>query len=236
MGSVGDNISMENSRWSFGGEVPKHFDEHVQKSAPLYAVAHDLVAKMSDFFLPSGSTVYDLGCSTGTLIASLAKRHEGRGIKFVGCDIEDGMVEAARKQCSEYSNVSILRESALDLSLEKSNLIISFYTMMFIHPSNRQVLFDRIYEALNWGGAFLFFEKVRAPDARFQDIMSQIYNEYKLDQGYSPDEIVSKTRSLKGVLEPFSTQGNIDLAKRAGFQDIMSVFKYVCFEGFLAIK
>jgi tRNA (cmo5U34)-methyltransferase len=38
------------------------------------------------------------------------------------------------------------------------------------------------------------------------------------------------------VQEPFSTQGYIDLYKRAGFVDIMSVIKWVCFEGFLAIK
>jgi tRNA (cmo5U34)-methyltransferase len=47
---------------------------------------------------------------------------------------------------------------------------------------------------------------------------------------------MAKTRSLKGVLEPFSTQGNIQLLKRSGFKDIMTVFKYGCFEGFLAIK
>ena len=38
------------------------------------------------------------------------------------------------------------------------------------------------------------------------------------------------------VLEPFSTQGNLDLLHRAGFVDIIAVCKYLCFEGFLAIK
>jgi tRNA (cmo5U34)-methyltransferase len=37
-------------------------------------------------------------------------------------------------------------------------------------------------------------------------------------------------------MEPFSSQGNIDMLKRAGFVDIVTVQKYVCFEGFLAIK
>ena len=59
---------------------------------------------------------------------------------------------------------------------------------------------------------------------------------YKLDAGYDAEEIVAKARSLKGVLEPFSSQANIDMARRAGFQDVVTVFKYVCFEGFLAIK
>jgi tRNA (cmo5U34)-methyltransferase len=37
-------------------------------------------------------------------------------------------------------------------------------------------------------------------------------------------------------MEPFSTQGNTDMLRRAGFVDIVTVHKYVCFEGFLAIK
>ncbi len=51
-----------------------------------------------------------------------------------------------------------------------------------------------------------------------------------------PTSRSAKARSLKGVLEPFSSQGNLDLMRRAGFVDIMTVYKYICFEGFLAIK
>jgi tRNA (cmo5U34)-methyltransferase len=54
--------------------------------------------------------------------------------------------------------------------------------------------------------------------------------------GYSAKEIINKTKSLKGVLEPFSTKGNLDLLKREGFVDIITVQKYMNFEGFLAIK
>jgi len=77
---------------------------------------------------------------------------------------------------------------------------------------------------------------VRANDARFQDITTSLYNEFKIEQGYTAEEIFTKSRSLKGVLEPFSTQGNIDMLKRAGFVDILGIFKYLSFEGFLAIK
>jgi tRNA (cmo5U34)-methyltransferase len=80
------------------------------------------------------------------------------------------------------------------------------------------------------------FEKIRAPDARFQDICSGIYTDFKLENGFSAEEIVNKNRSLKGILEPFSVQGNIDLLRRAGFVDIMTVMTYVPFAGFLAIK
>ena len=82
----------------------------------------------------------------------------------------------------------------------------------------------------------LFFEKVRAPDARFQDMTTTMYNDFKLNQGFNEKEILNKTKSLKGVLEPFSSKANIQLLKRAGFKDIMCIFKFINFEGFLAIK
>ena len=37
-------------------------------------------------------------------------------------------------------------------------------------------------------------------------------------------------------MEPFSTNGNLDLLKRAGFKDTLTVMKHLCFEGFLAIN
>ena len=69
------------------------------------------------------------------------------------------------------------------------------------------------------------------------------HNEWRRHHGPFLDERihhlyfrVGKTRSLKGILEPFSTQGNLDMMARAGFVDIMTVQKYLSFEGFLAIK
>ena len=82
----------------------------------------------------------------------------------------------------------------------------------------------------------ILFEYVRGREARFQDLSVALYNEFKLSNRYSPSQIFNKTRSLKGVLEPFSTKGNCELLDRAGFKDYMNIFKYVCFSGFLAIK
>jgi tRNA (cmo5U34)-methyltransferase len=124
----------------------------------------------------------------------------------------------------------------MNLEIKEADLIICYYTAQFIKTSVRQNLMNSIYEKLNWGGALFLFEKVRGADARFQDILTSLYNDYKLREGYSAEEIIGKSRSLKGVLEPFSTQGNLDMLKRAGFIDINTVQKYLCFEGFLAIK
>ena len=236
MGHVGDSIEAGNANWSFAGEVSETFDSHVRRSVPMYTEGHDLVVKLSDFFLYNGALAYELGCSTGELTRKLAERNRDKTTTIIGIDREVAMVEKAKAKCSDYANVRIYQADLLDFDFEPADLIVSYYTIQFVKPRFRQQLFDRIYQALNWGGGFLLFEKVRAPDARFQDIMSSVYVDFKLDQGFSEAEILQKSRSLKGVLEPFSTQGDIDLLSRAGFVDYMTVFKHICFEGFLAIK
>ena len=56
-------------------------------------------------------------------------------------------------------------------------------------------------------------EKVRSYDARTQDQMTNIYEEFKLSNGFGVDEISNKKNSLKGVLEPFSSNANLAMLK-----------------------
>lgn len=234
---VGQKIAAENAGWTFGNNVPDTFVDHIRLSVPLYESGHDLICQLSDFFVKDDSVIYEIGTSTGELIRKLAEHNARKaGARWVGLDVEPAMVQAAEKHCRDVANISILHADARHIDMEKADLIVSYYTMQFVPPRYRQELFDKIYAALNWGGAFIMFEKVRGPDARFQDIITQLYNDFKLRNGFSAEEIVEKARSLKGVLEPFSTQGNLDLMARAGFKDVVTVQKYLAFEGFLAIK
>lgn len=234
---VGQNITADNAAWSFGGDVPATFVDHIKQSVPLYELGHALICQLSDFFVKRESRVYEIGTSTGELLRKLAQHNRAKaGAQFFGFDIEPEMVAQARKHCADTPSIKVLLEDARLADLDKADLIVSYYTMQFMPPAHRQEMFDKIYERLNWGGAFIMFEKVRAPDARFQDLIMQLYNEFKLQNGFTSEEIVEKSRSLKGVLEPFSTRGNLDLMARAGFTDVTTVQKYLCFEGFLAIK
>lgn len=234
---VGQNIEADNAGWTFDGSVADTFVPHIRQSVPLYEEGHDIVCQLSDFFISANSLTYEIGVSTGELLKKVAVHHKAKpNTRWIGMDPIGPMVAKARQHCADTPNIKILEEDARLYEFEPCDLMLSYYTMQFVPPRDRQALFDKIYKSLNWGGALIMFEKVRAPDARFQDIMTTLYNDFKLRQGFSPEEIISKTRSLKGVLEPFSTEGNMGLLRRAGFVDFMPVAKYLSFEGFLAIK
>jgi tRNA (cmo5U34)-methyltransferase len=234
---VGHDIQTGRASWSFDGSVADTFVDHVRQSVPLYDAGHELITSISDYFVRDDSTCYEIGTSTGQLLRRLAEHHAHKpGVRWIGIDAVAPMAEKARDYCAGLSNVEVVAEDALTYSFEKADLFVSYYCVQFVQPRHRQDLINRIYELLHWGGALIMFEKVRGPDARFQDMSVALYNEFKARNGFSADEILNKTSSLKGVLEPFSTEGNLGLLRRAGFTDIMSVMKWVSFEGFLAIK
>ena len=183
--NIGHTIKADNASWTFDNNVWKNFDKHINNSIPLYLLCHKLGLEISDFLLEKNSKMLDLGCSTGTFVNKLNSRHKNKNLKIQGYDVIKKMTDAAKKNNKNNKNIKILNKDIIKNKLPNNiDFISSFFTLSFVKPSERQDVFNKIFKSLNWGGALLFFDKVRAPDARFQDIMSQIYMNYKLDRNF----------------------------------------------------
>ena len=240
MSHSNSEIEMPRGNWTFSGINPDLFQAHIEKSIPGYREGYRIITSLSDYFIGENSCVVDLGCSNGQLIRSLSNFHQDKsGLRFIG-------IESAQTFQAPFSETTagLSRHHTFDFSLSRaenmelpmSDLFISYYTFQFLKPMHRQPLINRIYSRLNWGGGFFLFEKVRGPDARFQDMFNTSYFEYKLANNFSAEEILDKHLSLKGVLEPYTSQANLDFLRRAGFSDVAIIYKNICFEGILAIK
>ena len=238
MPDVGDIIKAENARWHFSKVDSEKFSKHIAKSIPGYNEGHRLVEELSDFFVKKNSTIFDLGCSTGNLTHRIAVRHADQKVKVIGVEREHSLLQAAKLNIknSPEPNLEYRKEDITELKLEPANLVIAYYTLQFLSLENRKTILKRIWRCLNAGGAFLLFEKVREPNSRLQELSMLLYNDFKLENGYSGDEIIAKSRSLKGVLEPLSSRENLKFLKESGFEETGRIFKRLCFEGFIAIK
>ena len=241
---VGNNINTERGRWEFTDQVVENFDQHVELSVPGYLDGHNIIVSLGDYFISEGSTIIDIGCSTGSLLCKMSDNQSGKkDLNFIGIEPQDKFCEVTTKKLNSRPQIinsthtfKIEQCSVTDFEFIVSDMIISYYTIQFIKPRFRQIIFDNVFKSLNWGGAFLFFEKIRAQDARFQDLLTSIYFEYKRNNGFSNDEILEKFFSLKGAMEPYTSSANRDYLSRAGFSDMLTIYKNICFEGILAIK
>ena len=160
MAKVGDNISAGNANWSFSGDVAASFDAHVSKSVPFYHQGHELIAKLSDFFVGDDSLAYDVGCSTGTLLVHLAERNREKKARFIGIEPEAGMVEQARRRTQPFGSISIEQADFFDVALEKCDLITSYYTIQFVRPRRRQAFFDKAHHLLNHARIFVVTRRI----------------------------------------------------------------------------
>ena len=135
-------IFANNSAWTFSNNVANKFDHHIEKSIPMYNEFHWLGEQLSDYYLKDDSIVYDIGSSTGTFLKNLSNRHKNKNkIKYYGIDIIENMVKYAQKK--NYSkNIKYLNKDITKFKLQKSDLIISFYTIQFIQPKKRQELLE----------------------------------------------------------------------------------------------
>jgi tRNA (cmo5U34)-methyltransferase len=228
-------MKLKTGAWSFGGSLPKKFENHISKSVPLYLEGHKIICRLSDYFLKEGSICYDIGCSTGNLLVKLNDHTSKKKIQFYGIEKEKSMYNHSKSKIKNR-NINIINKDLTSLKLKKSNLIISYYTLQFNSPSVRQNLIKKIFKSLEWGGAFIMFEKIRGNDARFDNILNSLYMDFKEDNKINTNDIMSKSKSLRGVLEPFSENGNLGLLKRAGFKDIQPIVQLLCFKGYLCIK
>jgi len=232
---IDKKITSERSNWKFNKKVVNGFENHINSSVPFYKISHDLTIKMSDFFLKNKSKYYDLGCSKGNLSKEIFLRHKNKKIDCIGIDESKAMIAAAKKK-NKIKKIKFYQKDLVNYNYKKCDFISSLYTLQFVQPKFRQILINKLYNSLNWGGGLILFEKIRGNDARFQDILNFSYFDFKTEQKLSPLEILNKEISLRSVLEPYTIKANMDFMKRAGFKDVMPISQYLCFAGFLAIK
>lgn len=234
---VDDTISAVPGTWRFDEEVSQAFDAHVRKSVPFYDELQRMVVELSEYFVRDQSVIYDLGSSTGATLAMLGEAHAAKeNAQFIGFDLSESMVQEARKAV-DRPNVRFFHKNILDVDFSPpANFVTSLYTLQFLTLAERRELLARINHGLVEGGGLLIVEKTRAETSFFQDIWIELYWDYKRRQGLSPEQILEKANSIRGVLNPLTTEENLDLLYQTGFSRVEVFFKWYNWTGFLAVK
>lgn len=234
---VDDTISAVPGEWRFDKNVSKAFDSHVRKSVPFYDEIQRMVIEISEYFVRDHCVVYDLGSSTGTTLDLLSSAHAGKeDAQFIGFDLSKFMIKEARKKVNR-PNVRFHHKNIMDIEFSPpANFITSLFTIQFLTLGERRTLLTRINEGLTEGGGLLIVEKVSAEHSCFEEIWTELYWDFKRRQGFSPEQILEKANSIRGVLKALTADENIDLLRQTGYSRVEVFFKWYNWAGFLAVK
>lgn len=223
-------------QFEFDEEVAAVFDDMLARSVPFYKESQ----KMTEFFalkhLGEGGVLYDLGCSTATMLLNIHRKLQ-LNAELIGLDNSEAMLAQARKKCEVYgANIEVLNADILNYNYKEADVMISNYTLQFIRPLVREELVQKIASLLKKKGVFLFSEKVISHHSKLNKDLIECYYDFKKEQGYSEYEIMQKREALENVLVPYSEDENIKMALKAGFSHCEVVLRWANFATFIAIK
>lgn len=223
-------------QFEFDEEVASVFDDMLSRSVPFYDEMLNLTVDFAIKNSKEGDTILDLGCSTASTLLEIDRKSKHK-LNLVGVDNSKAMLERAEKKAKAFgANLELIEGDILKTDFKKSNVIISNYTLQFIRPIYREELVKKVFLSLEENGIFIFSEKVVSEDKVLNKQLIDKYFEFKKTQGYSEFEIVQKREALENVLIPYTEKENKKLLKRVGFKHIETIFKWVNFATFIAIK
>jgi tRNA (cmo5U34)-methyltransferase len=224
--------------FAFNAEVANVFDDMVSRSVPFYHEIQRMIAEMAADFATPGSSVYDLGCSTGTTLLNINSVVDP-SVKFVGVDYSPEMLE----KCRGNFTAGMKREFDLveqDLNqgimIDNASVVIMCLTLQFVRPLYREQIIQTIFNQLNPTGCLILVEKILGEDTLFNRLFIKYYYEMKKRNDYSLTEITQKREALENVLIPYKLSENQELLKKCGFRYIDTFFKWNNFTGMVAVK
>lgn len=225
--------------FKFGPEVASVFDDMVGRSVPFYDEMQRMTTELAPEFAVEGSSIYDLGCSTGTSFALLDPVVHP-SVRFVGIDNSQPMLDEARRKLSAAGLKRPLELVCADLHelprIENASVVLLTLTLQFLRPLHRERVIKQIYDGTIERGCLILFEKLIVADSRLNRLYIKFYYDLKRRNGYSDVEIAQKREALENVLIPYRPEENIELLKGAGFGSVDMFFRWYNFCGILAVK
>ena len=222
----------------FDEQVVQVFDDMIDRSVPLYRETMHSIIEWIYLHYEEGGLIYDVGCSTGTLILTLLQSLPFP-VRVVGVDNSQPMIDQARKKVQLHqgtSQVDLICGDAMQLAFELCSTVILNYTLQFLPVNKRLPMLRKIFEALQPGGLLIISDKLRCTDPHFHETTTTIYENFKRRAGYSNSEIERKKEALDQVLIPFTMEEELELFRQAGFQSVEPMIRWHNWCTFVAMK
>ena len=218
------------------------FDEHIDKSIRGYQDLLSDIVSLSRYFVEKETNVYDIGCSTGKLTEAMLKKNQDiEDVHYYGIEVADGFVGDMKsreiKLNSDYSwnKIKFLHEDVRDSMISNASLITSVFTLQFMSMKDRLPMIKKVYNGLNEGGAFIFAEKTICENAKFQEMITFNFYDYKR-KFFDTKDIMDKEQTLRNIMKPNTWKQIEKYIYDAGFKDVQPFWRNHMFVGAIAVK
>lgn len=225
--------------FTFDGSVAEVFPDMIQRSVPGYSNIITAIGMLASRFVTDQSNVYDLGCSRGAGILSIRRNVEKAGVRIIGVDNSEPMVERCRRHLEAYHSdipVEILCDDIRHIEIKNASMVVLNFTLQFLPREDRLALLRKIYHGLNPNGVLVLSEKFTFEDNTINELLIDLHHTFKRANGYSELEVSQKRTALENVMRTDSIDTHKARLKEAGFSQVDLWFQCFNFGSMITIK
>lgn len=225
--------------FTFDESVAEVFPDMIQRSVPGYSNIITAIGMLAARFVTEYSNIYDLGCSRGAGILSIRRNVEKSGVKIIGVDNSEPMVERCRRHLEAYHSdipVEILCDDIRHIEIKNASMVVLNFTLQFLPREDRLALLRKIYQGLNPNGVLVLSEKFTFEDHTINELLIDLHHTFKRANGYSELEVSQKRTALENVMLTDSIDTHKARLKQAGFSQVELWFQCFNFGSMVAIK
>ena len=216
------------------------FHDMAQRSIPGYSTIINTIGSLTAQYAQNSSRLYDLGCSLGTATICMRKNlKKEQNCRIIAVDNSLPMISRCRNILDSYCSdipVDTLHQDLNDCEISNASVVVLNFVLQFVEPSRRDDLIEKIYRGLNPGGILILSEKLAWPDQKTDDLLMEMYWDFKRRNGYSELEISQKRNALENVLIRNTEQEHMERFAEAGFSRAVKWFQCYNFASFIAVK
>ena len=224
--------------FTFDQAVVGVFPDMIQRSVPGYATVIAMTGLLAARHARPGTRIYDLGCSLGASLISVACHQETTDCEIIGIDKSEAMLTGCRATLDRElpgRDIALEYGDITGLSYSNASVCILNYTLQFIAIDQRLALLEALRRAMAPGDVLILSEKIELQPASMNRLMIDMHHDFKRAQGYSDLEIARKRQALENVLLPETRDAHIERLQKAGFSHCDFWFQCYNFASLIAI-
>ncbi|WP_445427701.1 carboxy-S-adenosyl-L-methionine synthase CmoA [Alishewanella sp. HL-SH05] len=223
----------------FDDAVADVFPDMIQRSIPGYQTIIQTIGKLTARYQQANSHYYDLGCSLGAASLSMRRHITADNCKVIAVDNSSAMIERCQRHLQAFRSdvpVDAILGDIRQLTIENAAVVVVNFTMQFLAPEDRQALLNKIYQGLKPGGLLIISEKFKADTPVNDELLIDLYHDFKRANGYSELEISQKRTALEKVMRPDTLATHNARLQQAGFHSHSVWFQCFNFCSMFALK
>lgn len=232
----------KNARFSFDENVVACFPDMIRRSVPGYGQILAMISLLAEQQVKKTDRdihIVDLGCSLGAVGLGIAGRLPADAFRMTAVDLSEPMVSKAKTMfASEYPehDISVIQADITEFDLSACDMVVLNFTLQFLPLAARDVLIQRIYDALNPDGIIVLSEKFTAESDTENNWLIENHEAFKRANGYSELEVSQKRSALEDVLIRETLTTHHTRFAKAGFKQSHTWFQYLNFASMVAVK